>query len=35
MAGYFWSVDEMLKRVRSGEIESKELGLKWSYLNDG
>jgi quercetin dioxygenase-like cupin family protein len=35
MAGYFWSVDEMLKRARSGEIESKELGLKWSYLNYG
>lgn len=35
MAGYFWSADEMLKRVHSGEIESKELGLKWAYLNYG
>ena len=35
MAGYFWSADEMLKRVRSGEIENKELGLKWTYLNYG
>ena len=35
MAGNFWSADEMLERVRSGEIESKELGVKWSYLNYG
>ena len=35
MAGYFWSADEMLKRVRSSKIESKALGVKWSYLNDG
>ena len=35
MAGYFWAADEMLGRVRSGEIESKELGIKWTYLNYG
>ena len=35
MAGNFWSASEMLERVRSGEIESKELGVKWSYLNRG
>ena len=35
MAGYFWSASEMLERARSGEIESKELGIKWSYLNRG
>lgn len=35
MAGNFWSVSEMVERARSGEIESKELGIKWSYLNRG
>jgi len=33
MAGYFWSAEEILKRSCSGEIENKEIGLKWSYLN--
>jgi len=35
MAGYFWSTSEILERARSGEIESKELSIKWSYLNYG
>ena len=35
MAGNFWSASEILERARSGEIESKELGIKWSYLNYG
>ena len=35
MAGNFWSASEMLERAHSGEIESKELGVKWSYLNRG
>jgi len=35
MAGNFWSVSEMVGRANSGEIESKELGIKWSYLNRG
>lgn len=35
MAGSFWPVSEMVARARSGEIESKELGVKWSYLNYG
>jgi len=35
MAGYFWSASELLERASSGEIESKEFGIKWSYLNYG
>jgi quercetin dioxygenase-like cupin family protein len=35
MSGNFWSADEMLERVSSSEIQSKELGVKWAYLNDG
>jgi quercetin dioxygenase-like cupin family protein len=35
MAGNFWTLSEIVERARSGEIESKELGIKWSYLNYG
>ena len=35
MAGNFWSASEILERARSGEIESTEYGIKWSYLNRG
>lgn len=35
MAGYVWTASEMIDRARSGEIESKEMGIKWSYLNYG
>ena len=35
MAGNIWSASEMVQRARNGEIENKEMGVKWSYLNYG
>lgn len=35
MVHNFWSLSEILERAKSGEIESSELGVKWSYLNYG